>query len=940
MQVRMLDGSVGLHITFVGCAEFHEDIHFSEFCLITGVSLRSGPWQLWSGSHGVALFRPMKILPHHISSQARRVSLARGLAALCCLVLTLAMVSSAANAREVVAGLYENEPKIFTAADGRAAGIFPELLDEIAAREGWQLRYLRCEWSACLAMLDAGEIDLMPDVAFSSERLDRFSFHESVALHSWSQIFKRLDSRIESILDLDGKRIAMLAGSVQEVALRGMLAGFDVQFEMVPADSIDEAFALVAKGAADAAVANHLFGVRKAPNYELVPAPIVFQPSRLFFATALGRNLDLLAGIDRQLSSLKADQSSAYFRILEKWAAPAPELIVPAMLRKALFVLLVLGLALGVIVIMLRLQVRARTRERERLAIEVSESEQRYRDLAENINDVIWTLDPETMRFTYVSPSVERIRGYTPEEVMSMPLEATLAPGQLERAQEVIARSVREFVEGERAANDAVMLEVEQTRRDGSLVWTEVVGNIARNRHTGKLEIRGVTRDITERRRNEARIQQLAHFDQLTGLPNRALLRDRFVQLQALAERHHRPYALLFLDLDHFKNINDTLGHDAGDQLLVEIAKRLEAGVRAGDTVCRLGGDEYIILLGDCDADGVAAVVRKLIETVSQPCLIGTHELVTTPSIGIAMYPDDGEDLDTLLRKADVAMYRVKRENRGDFRFYTNEMQAHTERALLLASALRNAVASDQLHLHFQPQFNVSTRQVTGVEALVRWTHPILGELSPAEFIPVAESTGLINEVGAWVLREAAREFKHWQTKGLAPQMLGVNLSAVQFRRQDLPQAVRRELDSAGIQPERLELELTEAVAMDDPENALHMMRQLAASGVRIAIDDFGTGYSSLSYLKRFTAHRLKIDRSFVRDIGEDEDDRAIVRAIIRLAQSLGMHTVAEGVETDEQLAFLKAEGCDEAQGYLLARPMPASEMRAFLAGNRALIAR
>ncbi len=875
------------------------------------------------------------IIPHGLRAVATRV-----VAVLFGALLLVAGLSSAASAREVVVGLYENEPKIFTGSDGRAAGIFPEILREIAAREGWQLRYERCEWSVCLGLLDAGEIDLMPDVAFSSERLERFSFHDVVALHSWSQVFKPTDSGIESILDLDGKRIAMLAGSVQEVALRAMLAGFDVEFELVPADSFDETFALVARGDADAAVANHLFGVRRAPQYALVTAPVVFQPSGLFFATTRGRNLDLLAGIDRQLQPLKADQSSQYFRILERWAAPAPEFVVPTMLRKLMFTLLAIGVVLGVVVIVLRSQVRARTRERERLAIEVMESEQRYRDLAESIYDVIWTLDPETLRFTYVSPSVERLRGYTPEEVMNMPLEATLAPGQLGRVQEVIARSMAEYIAGERSTSDAVMLEVEQPRRDGSMVWTEVVGNIARNPITGRLEVKGVTRDITERRSNEARIQQLAHYDQLTGLPNRVLLRDRFAQLQALAQRHGQQFALLFLDLDHFKNINDTLGHDAGDQLLVVIARRLETALRAGDTVCRLGGDEYIMLLGECDADGAAAVVRKLIELVSEPCTVGAHELVTTPSIGIAMYPDDGEDLETLLRKADVAMYRVKHENRGDFRFYTSEMQAHTERALLLASALRHAVAGGQLHLHYQPQFDVSTRQVTGAEALVRWSHPSLGVLSPAEFIPVAESTGLINELGAWVLREAARELRRWQDEGVAPPMLAVNLSAVQFRRPDLPECIRRELDEAGIQPERLELELTEAVAMDDPEKALHMMRQLAASGVRIAIDDFGTGYSSLSYLKRFTAHRLKIDQSFVRDIGEDEDDRAIVRAIIRLAQSLGMHTVAEGVETEEQLAFLKAEGCDEAQGYLLARPMPADDMRAFLAANRALIVR
>ena len=730
------------------------------------------------------------VIPCCLSYRVLRGAARRWGALLCGVVLLWSgSVSIASAQREVVVGLYENDPKLFTDAAGQPAGIFPELLAEIATREGWLVRHVSCEWAACLEMLDAGQIDLMPDVAFSAERAQRFTFHDSPVLHSWSQVFKPLDSRVESILDLDGQRVAMLGGSLQEDALRAMLAGFDVSFEIVAADSLPQAFALVAQGAADVAVANHLFAVRHAPGYGLAPAPVVFQPVRLFFATASGQNLDLLESIDRQLLLLKADESSVYYRILTKWGAPAPELIVPVRLQRLLLALFAGGVALAAMAVLLRFQVRARTAE-------------------------------------------------------------------------------------------AV---------------------------------------------------QLAHFDQLTGLPNRVLLRDRFVQLKALAQRHQQTFAVMFLDLDHFKNINDTLGHDAGDLLLVAVARRLETGLRAGDTVCRQGGDEFIILLAECEAESVPAVARKLIAAVSAPCRIREHELVTTPSIGIAMFPQDGDDLDTLLRKADVAMYRVKHDSRGDYRFYTNEMQAHSERALLLASALRQAATAGQLSLHYQPQFDVVSRTLTGVEALVRWTHPALGSLSPTEFIPVAESTGLINQLGAWVLQEAARHFRQWQDEGIAPTTLAVNLSAVQFRRDDLVATIRDALDSAGVQPERFELELTEAVAMDDAENALRMMRRLVASGVRIAIDDFGTGYSSLSYLKRFTAHRLKIDQSFVRDIHVDADDRAIVRAIIRLAHSLDLRTVAEGVETELQLDFLVAEGCDEAQGYLFARPMPAGEMGAFL---------
>ncbi len=846
----------------------------------------------------------------------------------CLLLLCSVAVADARASRDVLVGIYENQPKIFTGHDGQAAGIFVDLLSEIAARERWRINYVACEWAQCLAMLESGEIDLMPDVAISDERQQRFAFHKVVALHSWSQVFKSQASGIESMLDLDGKRIAMLADSFQESALRAMLSGFDISFEIVPAKSLEQAFEMTASGETDVAVGNHLFGGRQAPAYGLSPAPVVFQPARLFFATRVGQNADLLDGIDRQLKPLKADTGSAYFDILERWAAPPPEFRVPARFQKVMTALLLMGSALLVYAAVLRVRVLTRTREREGLAQQVTESEARYRELAESIHDVIWTIDPETCSYTYISPSVQRLRGFSPEEVMAAPLEQALAPDHVERVRQLIRQSMTEFLSGQRSSEDAVLIEVEQLRRDGSTVWTEVVGNVSRNSRTGRLELRGVTRDISERKQAEAQIQQLAHFDQLTGLPNRVLLKDRFAQTLAMAVRHQQPFGVVFLDLDHFKDINDTLGHVAGDCLLVEVARRLELVLRAGDTVCRLGGDEFILLLGECDSEGVAAVVQKLIGVVSRPFMVSTHDLVTTPSIGIAMYPDDGEDLDTLLRRADTAMYRAKREGRCAYRFFTAEMQAQSERALTLVNALRQAIAMEQLHLHYQPQFDLSSHKLVGVEALLRWTHPKLGIVSPQEFIPVAESNGLIMEIGAWVIREAASQIRRWEDAGNAPPRVAVNLSSVQFRNSELPNAIRSALAQAGVLPDRLELELTEAVAMDDPVVAERLMSQFSEAGISVAIDDFGTGHSSLSYLKRFNVDKLKIDQSFVRDISEDEDDRAIVRAIIRLAQSLNLRTIAEGVETVEQLAFLKAEGCDEVQGYLLGRPVPAGQLQ------------
>jgi len=434
-----------------------------------------------------------------------------------------------------------------------------------------------------------------------------------------------------------------------------------------------------------------------------------------------------------------------------------------------------------------------------------------------------------------------------------------------------------------------------------------------------------LSRDITQNKLDEEQVRQLAHFDALTGLPNRVLLADRCHSALIMARRHTQSLALFFLDLDHFKKINDSLGHRVGDALLQAMARRLAAMVREQDTVSRLSGDEFILVLPDTDALGAAQLAEKLLQAAAEPFEIGSHELTVTPSIGIAMFPGDGADFDNLSRCADAAMYYAKHHGRNHFRFFTAEMQASSERTLLLENALRRALERDQLTLHYQPQISVATGAIIGAEALLRWKHPELGQVSPAEFIPVAESSGMILPIGEWVLRTATRQLQEWMQAGYGLTM-AVNLSLVQFRQADLVQRIGAILDEADLPAHYLELELTEGVAMTDPEGAIAIMDKLHQRGILLSIDDFGTGYSSLSYLKRFKVYKVKIDQTFVRDITTDPDDRAIVSAIISMACSLGMHTIAEGVETTGQLAFLQAQGCEEVQGYLYSRPVPAAQ--------------
>jgi diguanylate cyclase (GGDEF)-like protein/PAS domain S-box-containing protein len=440
--------------------------------------------------------------------------------------------------------------------------------------------------------------------------------------------------------------------------------------------------------------------------------------------------------------------------------------------------------------------------------------------------------------------------------------------------------------------------------------------------------------DLTERRESEERVEALAHRDPLTGLPNRALLLDRLAQALAQAERGGHPLALLFTDLDRFKPVNDTLGHPVGDALLGQIAERLRAVLRDGDTVARLGGDEFVILLPRILAvrDASRVAIRAL-ESLSAPFLVMGHELQVTASIGVSLYPKDATDAESLIKHADTALYQAKRHGRNQYRFFSPSMNAQGHHRLAVEGGLKRALERRELVVHYQPQFDLETHAVTAIEAHVRWQHPEYGLLLPADFIPVAEESGLIVAIGEWVLESACRQAIAWQVSGLPGARIAVKLSSRQFqRRRDVPGLVDAVLGDTGLAPARLEIEITEAAVIADPEHASELLGALHERGVRLTVDDFGTGYSSLSYLKRLPLDRIKIDQSLVRGLPEDSDSVAIVKAILAMARQIRLGVIAEGVEVPAQYRFLREHRCDEAQGYLFTKPLPADALAEFLA--------
>jgi len=501
------------------------------------------------------------------------------------------------------------------------------------------------------------------------------------------------------------------------------------------------------------------------------------------------------------------------------------------------------------------------------------------------------------------------------------------------------ASEAEELIALLRSAGTLNSVEVELRRADNRVLW--VLSNLVLvgDALTGVLHATVV--DISDRKRAEEQIEFHAYHDVLTHLPNRKLFTDRLRHSLTRAKRNNRPVAVMFIDVDHFKNINDTLGHTAGDELLLEMARRLGECVRGDDTVARLGGDEFTIILSELrhpeDAVGVA---QKILAAVQEPLNIGATPIVVSASIGIALYPEDGHDPESLLRNADSAMYRAKEEGRNTYQLCTDEMKGRAVERLDVENRLRSALRDGRLMLVYQPQINLVTGRTIGVEALVRWNDPLRGIVEPASFIPIAEETRLILPLGEWVLRTACRQMKEWQDRGAGPMRIAVNLSARQFLQHDLLDMIRNALDETGLGPSSLDLEITETTAMQNAEVTVETLRALRALGVGISIDDFGMGYSSLNYLKRFPLNAVKIDRSFVSDITSNNGDAAIVSAVIGMARSLRLRVLAEGVETAEQFAFLRSRECDEAQGYYFSRPIPAEEMTRMLVERRAFAVR
>lgn len=550
-----------------------------------------------------------------------------------------------------------------------------------------------------------------------------------------------------------------------------------------------------------------------------------------------------------------------------------------------------------------------------------------------------WHIDANTLR---CSEETYRIFGLRPPEVGSSytALFNSIHPADRDAVEKALNRAL--FQQKPYNIDHRIVFP------NGSERFVNQQAEVTFNRNGEPVHMIGTVQDVTDRKLAEDQIRTLAYYDTLTDLPNRRMFKEYLEKILSRARRQDELAAVFVLDLDRFKRINDTLGHSMGDLLLREVAQRLHASVRRedfiarhhGDTansnsVARLGGDEFALLLTDITSlQDAARIARRTLAVLSEPYLLDQQEIFITASVGITVYPHDGDNVETLLKNADTAMYHAKAEGRNNYQYYTKSMNATAFERLAMENSLRRALERNEFELFYQPQLNIETGNIVGMEALMRWNHPDMGMVSPIEFIPLAEESGMIVLMGEWGLRAACEQNKAWQEAGFPPLTMSVNISSLQFKQQNLTTVVAKILNDTRLDPRYLDLELTEGTVMQNAEDTIATLHSLKEMGIRLSIDDFGTGYSSLSYLKRFPLHTLKVDRSFVKDLTKDADDEAITHAIIAMASSLGLKVIAEGVETEDQLRFLASRGCDEMQGYLFSPPLSASKITELLQSN------
>jgi diguanylate cyclase (GGDEF)-like protein/PAS domain S-box-containing protein len=825
-------------------------------------------------------------------------------------------------------GVYHNPPLSYLDEQGRPQGFIIDLFQSIGKRNGWDLEFVPCRFPVCMEQLQQGRLDLLSPIAMSEKRTRILDFNKEPLILNWGRLYVRQSGSLDGILDLEGEAIAVLKGDIHYRSFQKMCQSFGVHTRFIELESYVAVARAVAEGEVVAGLLNRLYGDWKARKLGLNGSPVIFNPIDVVVALPKGteRAKSLLEQIDGELIRMKKDPDSAYYRLLARWLGQEMMVGYPNWLRWVLLGVACLLLLLVTTILLMRLLIRKKT---EKLSREIEERKlaeqalQKFSRAVEQSPVSVVITDTEGS-IEYVNAAFEMMTGYSRESVLGKNTNI-LKSGRT--APEIYAELWRQI----RAGNEW-RGEFCNRKKNGSLYWESVMISPLRDENSRISHFIGIQEDITRRREYEERLLRQANYDEVTGLPNRILLLDRLGQALAEANRQQEGLAALFLDLDDFKKINDTFGHELGDEVLKMAASRFQGILGEAETVARLGGDEFFIILSHVDdVTRVEELVERILAGFSTPFKVRNREVVVTTSIGICRAPFDGKTPQELVKNAEAAMYLAKHAGKNSYRFFTPELNKQAERRLDLENRLRYALKQNELSLVYQPLVVTEDGRPVGAEALLRWTDDKYGHVSPEEFIPLAESTGLINGIGEWVLDSAIDQARQWEFVVGEPLRMAVNISPRQLAQPGFCQSVSRLLQQYGFPAEKLELEITERILLADDSTILSQLEQLDRLNVRLSVDDFGTGYSALSYLKRFPVDTVKIDRSFVGDMATDRENEILVRTIIAMGHGLGLEVIAEGVEEEEQMTLLREKGCDLAQGYLFSPPISALEFNQWL---------
>lgn len=813
-------------------------------------------------------------------------------------------------------GIFDNAPNLMLSDDGRPAGILGDVLQEIARREQWQLEAVPCEWQECIHKLQTGQIDLLPDVDYTPEREFLYSFHEVPSLHNWSQVYAEPGTKIHSVLDMEDKRVVALTASVQYTFTKSLLSNFGVQATLLGVPNQEDAFALVANGQADAVVSSYYYGETHAPLYGLVATSLMYEPTRSFYVTKKNYDPQLHAVIDKHLAAWQSDPQSIYYTILHRWGKSEAATQIPLIFWWGVVALVVLLLLALSIAALLKSQVARQTRH-------IKAREIWLNTILESVDAFIYIKD-KNFRYKYCNQKANDFLGLLPSDMIGRTDDEIFAGhAKLAGIEESDKRILNK---GGRVVTEDGIVSFADRNETRSLVTVKLPLLDASGKISG---ICGIATDITELKAARDTVHQLAYYDPLTKLPNRQLLVAKLEQALQAAQDSNFNSAVLFIDLDDFKKLNDARGHLTGDILLCHVGERLQSVIRNHDTVSRIGGDEFVVLLTqlgpthDVAINKAMYIAEKIRIALTQPFEIDGQPFWSGASIGVTMLYGGTKSTEDLLREADTAMYRSKAAGRNRVTLYLASMQSETEERLSLERDIAQAINDEQFEIYIQPQFNPA-REITGAELLIRWRHPERGMVPPSLFIPVAEQTGAIIPIGEWTLQQACKALM-LPSIAKASYPLSINVSPNQFNDPNFVQNVKRTLLDTGAPGNRLIFEITEGVLIHNLQETLPRMADLAMLGIRFSIDDFGTGYSNFSNLKRLPLFELKIDQSLTQDTPHDPDSTVIVKLILAMAEQLGIRVVAEGVETNEQADFLIDHGCQALQGYLFMRPMPLS---------------